>query len=131
MCKRILSNWWPAVLMMACIYALSSRPASALPNLGWADALVKKSGHVLGYALLAVSYWKAMTWKPRLWWLAWVMASAYGVTDELHQMLVQGRHATPWDVVLFDSPGAALGLWIAWRLSQRGHRAEAEAAPRS
>ena len=129
--KRLLADWWPAVLMMACIYAVSSRPASALPNLGWADALVKKGGHVLGYGALALSYWRAMEWKPRAWWMAWVLAGTYGGTDELHQMFVQGRHASPWDVVLFDAPGAALGLWVAWRLVRTRHRAKANSAARS
>lgn len=111
--ERVLMNAWPALLVMAAIFALSSRPASSLPNLGWADAVVKKGGHVLGYAVLATCYWKALEWKRAVWWLAWLMAGAYGVTDELHQVLVAGRHASAWDIVLFDAPGPLLGLWIA------------------
>ena len=122
--KRQLASWWPAVLMMALIFALSSRPSSALPNLGWADAIVKKGGHVLGYGALAACYWRALGWKPRLWWLAWVMAAAYGITDEVHQVYVAGRHPSGWDVILFDAPGAALGLWYARRRLRVRHLAD-------
>ena len=73
---------------------------------------MKKGGHVLGYALLGASYWRALEWNPRLKRLAWLMAVGYAVTDELHQVLVAGRHASAWDVILFDAPGALIGLWI-------------------
>ncbi|HET6846561.1 MAG TPA: VanZ family protein [Anaerolineales bacterium] len=111
--KTGLGRWWPALLLMGAIFALSSRPSSTLPNLGWADAAVKKGGHVIGYGALAASYWRGFRWRPRLWWLAWALAVVYGLTDEMHQLSVPGRHASGWDVVLFDAPGAAVGLWLA------------------
>jgi hypothetical protein len=36
----------------------SSQPSEQLPN-SWADRLIKKTGHVLGYAMLA-GYWYAL-----------------------------------------------------------------------
>jgi VanZ family protein len=123
--KRLLARWWLAALMMALIFALSSRPSSALPQFGWADTIVKKGGHVVGYGALAAGYWRALGWKPRLWWLALAMAVAFGMTDELHQVFVAGRHHSGWDVILFDAPGAALGLWLARRLSRARRLADA------
>jgi hypothetical protein len=113
--RPVLHDWWPSALVMAVIFGLSARPADALPIFGWADVFVKKGGHMLGYALLAAAYWKALRWKPRGAWMAWILAVAYGMSDELHQLLVPGRHASIWDVILFDATGAAIGLWIARR----------------
>ena len=62
--RRVLVNWWPAACVMAAIFALSAQPSDALPDLGWADALIKKGGHVLGYGALASAYWRALGWKP-------------------------------------------------------------------
>lgn len=41
------------------------------------------------------------------------LASAYGVTDEFHQLFVEGRFCDPkdWGV---DTAGAALGALVAW-----------------
>ncbi len=117
--KQMLKNWWPAVLLMAVIFGLSSQPSGALPNFGWADTLVKKGGHLAGYGALSVSYWRAFGWKASRLWPAWVLAVVYGMSDELHQILVSGRHASAVDVFLFDSAGAVLGLWLVhWALQR-------------
>src|SRR5215475_8438345 len=112
--KKIL-NWLPALLMMVVIFWFSSQPNTSLPNFSWADQLVKKSGHMIGYALLAVSYWFGWDKQRDKWWLAWVLALLYALTDEYHQSFTPGRHPTIWDVVLFDNLGALIGLWLANR----------------
>jgi VanZ family protein len=123
---RVLAGWWPAALVMAVIFLLSSRPADALPNLGWADILIKKGGHVLGYAVLAVTYWRGMDWQPPRLWFAWTLAAVYGFSDEIHQSFVAGRGASAWDVILFDAPGALLGLWSARNALRRGMTSQEE-----
>ena len=80
--------------------------------------LVKKSGHVAGYALLAICNWRGLEWKRDRRWLAWLLAVAYAATDELHQSFVPGRHPSVWDVMVFDNLGALLGLWLAARVIQ-------------
>lgn len=50
--------------------------------------------------------------------LAVVIASAYGVTDEFHQLFVPGRACDPVDW-LVDTAGATLGALIAWRALRR------------
>jgi VanZ family protein len=40
---------------------------------------------------------------------AWVLAVAYAISDELHQITVPTRVGSPWDVVV-DAAGAACGL---------------------
>ena len=110
--KRI-QDWIPALLMMAVIFWFSSQPADKLPVFSWADAIVKKSGHVVGYALLAFSYWHALGINKNKHWLAWLFVILYALTDEFHQSYVPGRHPSIWDVLIFDNFGALISLWLA------------------
>jgi len=96
---------------MGLIFWFSSQPSEVLPNFNWADKLVKKSGHVIEYALLTYSYWFALGKDPKQRWVVWFMAILYAATDEYHQLFVQGRHASAWDVLIFDNIGALISLW--------------------
>ena len=103
-------HWGPAVIIMAVIFLASSTPSRDLPNFGWLDLLVKKGGHMLGYALLAVAYLRAAgSTDRRAYLLAFVGALLFAVSDEFHQSYTAGRHPSPLDV-LVDSTGALLGL---------------------
>ena len=103
--------WGPVVLHAAIIFALSSIPdLGALPG-GVSD----KSGHSIGYALLGMLLLRALaggrlrgvTWGRAL--LTIVLATLYGMSDELHQSYVPGRDADRLDVVA-DCIGAAAGV---------------------
>lgn len=98
--------------MMALIFLISAQPSSHLPNFSWADALVKKGGHVIGYAILAFTYWRALEFNGNKRWVAWLLAILYALTDEFHQSFVNGRHSTVWDVMLFDNFGTLSSLWL-------------------
>ena len=94
------------------IFFFSSRSASDLPNFDRADPVIKKSGHIVGYALLALSYWRAFKYEWGKQGLAWYFTVLYAITDEFHQLFVQGRGASIWDVLLFDNLGALIALWL-------------------
>lgn len=111
--KKGILNWTLALVIMAAIFLLSSQPSHDLPNFGLVDVLIKKSGHMLGYGLLALSYWNALGGGERKRMAAWLLAVLYAVTDEVHQSFVPGRHASIWDVVIFDNLGAIVSLWVA------------------
>jgi len=111
--KMAIWNWLPTLLMMGIIFWFSSQPSPDLPNFNWADRIVKKSGHVIGYAVLALCYWYALGLKPEKRWTAWLLAILYALTDEFHQSFVVGRHSSIWDVLIFDNFGALLSLWLA------------------
>lgn len=121
MMKKV-SRYIPAAIMMAAIFTFSSIPLRDLPNFSWADVVVKKGGHMIGYGLLALSYWfalkpeKGKNWK---YWLAWVLAILYATTDEFHQSFVPGRHPSPIDVLVFDNLGAAIALFLASRIQKQ------------
>jgi len=108
-----LRKWLPALIVMGTIFWLSSQPSDDLPDFDWADRIVKKGGHILGYAILAWSYLRGLDMQPRKRWLAWLLAMIYAVTDELHQSFVPGRYSSVWDVVIFDNLGALISLWVA------------------
>jgi VanZ family protein len=108
---QIVLRWLPALLVMLMIFLFSARPSSDLPDFGWADRIIKKTGHIIGYALLALSYWQVFQFKRGKQWLAWAFAILYAVTDEFHQSFVPGRGASVWDVVIFDNLGALVSLY--------------------
>ena len=100
---------------MASIFFFSSRPLDDLPNFDFLDDFVKKSGHVIGYGLLAFSYLHGSNRRDRkYYYAAWLLAVLYALTDEYHQSFVAGRNASIWDVVLFDNLGASLALYYTF-----------------
>jgi VanZ family protein len=110
----------PALLIALGIFALSSR--SHLPDPGGRPELSAIAGHLVAYGALAIAVFLPL---ERLGvpartaaLLAIGLAVGYGITDELHQAFVSGRHADPWDL-LADAVGAvvsvALTFW--WRRS--------------
>jgi VanZ family protein len=110
---RSLLPWLPAIGMMIIIFLASNTPARDIPNFGPLDMVIKKAGHMLGYALLALAYWYGLGFKKHAWWLALVLAILYAMTDEFHQVFIPGRHASWVDVFGFDGGGAALALLVS------------------
>jgi len=107
--------WGPVVLQLALIFA-----ASSIQNLGQLPGgMSDKSGHSIGYALLAFLLVRAFA-RGRLRDVTWlsvavaiVAATLYGISDEFHQLFVPGRSADRYDV-LADCVGATLGAALGW-----------------
>jgi VanZ family protein len=110
--KVHVSKWLPALLMMLVIFWFSAQPASEIPTFDWAEGIIKKGGHMVGYGLLAVSYWRAFDFKEEKRWLAWLLAVLYALTDEFHQSFVPGRNPWIWYFVVFYNIGAWIALWL-------------------
>jgi len=104
---------------MAVIFWFSSQPNTKLPDFNLWDKVIKKAGHVTGYALLGVSYWYGLGLKKEKRWLAWLLVLLYACTDEYHQSFVLGRHPSVWDVLIFDNAGALIGIWLAGKWSNK------------
>lgn len=74
--------------------------------------VVKKGGHVLGYALLGTTFWFGLGFEKKQLWLAWFLAVLYASSDEFHQSFTFGRHPSWVDVLLFDGGGALMALLL-------------------
>ncbi|MEO8356112.1 MAG: VanZ family protein [Chloroflexota bacterium] len=116
--KNPILRWTPAVLMMLVIFLFSARPSTDV-IFSLFNRVVYKGGHVIGYALLALSYWRAFGFRDDKRWLAWLMALLYAVTDEYHQSFVPGRHAIAFDILVYDNIGALTSLWLAGRFMKQ------------
>ncbi|MDQ0339814.1 VanZ family protein [Caldalkalibacillus uzonensis] len=115
-------RWIPAIAWMGLIFYLSSRTGEEIQSmfpmfdrLDW--------GHFVAYFILGLAYWFALQgyalneWKRKGW--AVLLSFCYGVSDEIHQAFVPGRHPDPLDVVN-DVLGATLAMlmvygWRKWR----------------
>ena len=112
-----LDLWLPPFVLMGVIFAFSAQP-SLDSGLGLIDQVGRKLIHFGEYALLSFLWWRALasvTNPRRAAVLAFVIASAYAVTDEYHQTFVDGRHGNAVDW-LIDTAGAAV---VALRLAGR------------
>jgi len=123
-------RWWIlAGLYMAGLFALSSVPddkcepfiAEYLP-----PPKVQNALHVPVYAGLAFLMWRGLGGpRRRAALLAAALTTAYGVTDEVHQMFVVGRTAS-----VTDALANALGAFaVAGFAALRGRAATAPDAP--
>lgn len=140
-------TWGPVIGLMVLIFAASSlpklppdAPGAAFYFSGWMpvfpapwEAIIKKSGHLIVYALLAASLWRALRSHRlpvrRAALLTAVIALAYAVSDEWHQSFVAGRRASALDVAI-DAAGIGLALLIALaRARRRAHVVRPPDAP--
>lgn len=104
------------VAAMATLWWLSSQEPEPQPH-STARALFHNSMHVIAYGCLAASIWLAWSRHPvatlHVWRSrgAWLLASLYGVVDELHQSYVPGRVCSFADFAS-DAVGAALAVVV-------------------
>jgi VanZ family protein len=118
---------------MALIWTLSSFSLGALavPEVSFGD----KAVHLLEFAGLAslLTHAATATWPTRSAWrlvaVVTLIATAWGVLDEIHQSFVPGRSADLLDIVA-DQLGAWLGvsLFLLWRRRRDGRSEPAATA---
>ena len=113
--KKIL-RWLPAAVVVCLIFIASATHGSDLPQLGSFDLFVKKGGHMIGYALLAMAcFWAAYGDTKnmiRSVIISLSIAIAYAALDEYHQSFRPGRYPSVTDVGI-DAVGAIIGVGIA------------------
>lgn len=119
----------PAILWAMAIFGFSSLPGSAIPNLSiFSQDKLLHAGVFFVFAFLVYRSFQAQKRLPSLsrhagiWTL--VVATVYGVIDEVHQVFVSGRSADYRDVAA-DAVGALSLLslmWILKRLQKRRDR---------
>jgi VanZ family protein len=103
--------------------ALQSSPASpTLPVSPTVDPL--KVGHGIGYFCLGMAVLYALGTNSR-WYpgIALLLCSLYAVTDEVHQIFVPGRSASPRDILIdtcaaLGGVAVLLGGWVLGNLNK-------------
>jgi VanZ family protein len=114
---RRLRAWLPAAFVAATIFALSSVPGLHVTT-GTTELVLRKSAHMAVFGLLALGCLRGLAAEGlvgrRALGGAWALATAYAVSDELHQSTVRDRHGAPLDV-LIDATGAAVALALVTR----------------
>src|SRR5262245_43511355 len=100
---------------MGLIFILSAQPSGG--EHPWWEVIVRKLGHVTGYALLTLLWtWALQGAVRRPILVAVAISLAYACSDEYHQTFVRGRTGTPVDVGV-DAIGMALAVW--WMTRRR------------
>jgi VanZ family protein len=133
--KPITLGWWAIILAWAgLIFYLSTQtfsPGFSRGLLAWTlqllhlrvspgtfrllHAFVSRLAHLTEYAIFASLLYGCpgektpWLWRPRRAVVCILVAAAYSLTDEFHQLFVPGRHASLRDCGL-DTIGAALAM---------------------
>ena len=138
-----LKYWLPLLIWMALIFIGSTNLMSAEqtsriigPLLRWlkpdisgqaiaeAQFFVRKSAHVIEYAILAMLFWRALRAALRststllIGAGALIVSALFAVLDEFHQSFVATRTASESDV-LIDICGAIMALAICHLFARR------------
>jgi VanZ family protein len=129
---------WMAVIFVGSTDLGSTRHTSRIigPFLRWfkpdvsdetisvVQAVVRKTGHVSEYAVLALLLCRARRiaralggWSWREFGIVIACCAAYASTDEFHQLFVSSRQASVIDVMI-DTCGASAGMFLLWGLGR-------------
>jgi VanZ family protein len=102
--------------MMVLIFIASGTPGDEVPDFGTIDLIVKKGGHMTGYALLAIACFFAAYGDfknvTRSAVLSLCISIVYAASDEFHQSFTPDRFPSVIDVGI-DTAGAIIGIGIA------------------
>lgn len=114
---KLLLRWGPVIGWMGVIFYLSHQPATSLEKMlpffnrffPWMESF--NWGHFLAYFILALCMLLALGtrfnhWKGKV--VVVIICTLYGMTDEVHQLFVEGRH---FDLV--DIRNDAIGAMLA------------------
>lgn len=110
--KKLAVLWLPVFLWAGLIYYVSSISSLISPFGKW-DFILRKSAHVLEYAVLSYLLLRAFCgYRPKgikQISAALFLAVLYAFSDEYHQSFVTGRFCSLTDVFI-DCAGCLLGL---------------------
>ncbi len=85
------------------------------------NIILRKTGHVVAFALLAIFFVLALRGKRKYLLYGWLLATSYGAIDEWHQSFIPARDGRVIDVFV-NSFGALLGvifIFVMLRLAER------------
>lgn len=116
--RQFLLRWGPVGIWAAVIFTLSSFSTIPKAEIIWWDFVLKKTAHVLEYAVFyflltrAITHTSPTRFWPRnftnkQWLVALIIGILYAASDEFHQSFVPGRTPKVTDIG-FDTVGMLL-----------------------
>ena len=120
---KIIISWALVIICMAVIFSLSAQTAGKssevsgqlifMMKLNISQDFIRTVAHFLEYTGLAVLIFNALyqTFGYQRPFVALIVSSLYAVSDEIHQLFVEGRAFQVSDIVI-DSLGAAGGIIV-------------------
>lgn len=113
--SQLLKYWTPVLLWAGAIFAFSSFPTGTASKIVWSDFILKKTAHVIEYAIFTTLLYRAFLAygmdKNRAAITSVLIAIVYGLSDEYHQTFIAGRTGKIRDVG-FDTIGACLAILL-------------------
>ncbi|OGM66665.1 hypothetical protein A2985_04570 [Candidatus Woesebacteria bacterium RIFCSPLOWO2_01_FULL_43_11] len=116
---KLLRFWLPPTIWALAIFLFSTFPTAPVSQVYWREFLVKKSAHIIEYAILTIALYRAFRGygveRGNSAIFSIFISVIYGATDEFHQSFTPGREPRVRDVV-FDTIGALLAIYSLWNL---------------
>ncbi len=113
--KFILTYYAPVIIWALIIFSFSAKTTPAVSVVHWQDFLIKKTIHVIEYAIFTVLLFRAFKNSAvninNAFLYSFLIAIMYGATDEFHQSFTPGREPRIRDV-FFDGTGSALMIYL-------------------
>lgn len=121
--KNFFKYWLPPIIWAAAIFTLSSIPDLRSGLLTFWDVVLRKTAHMLEYAILAallarVGFSREQKGKIKIYAVVIFGVLIYALTDEWHQTYVPGRTGSIIDV-LIDTAGGVIGALLHLRIRQQ------------
>ena len=117
--KKYAFLWLPVIAWAVVIFSFSNYPTTRASEIHWQDFIVKKTAHIVEYAILTTLLYRALLGgkisKIKAGYVSIAIAIIYAITDEFHQSFVPGREATLRDV-LFDTLGSVAAIYYIQHL---------------
>lgn len=109
----------PVLLWAMVVFLFSSYPTNQASEIHWQDFAIKKTAHMVEYAVFSILVFRALvnTGMERTSALKYALLFSvlYGTTDEYHQSFTPGREPHVRDII-FDTIGASLATYYIWKL---------------
>lgn len=106
-------KYFPPILWMAVIFALSSIPGSRLPKQPF--PYFTELAHVAEYSILGILWYRVL--KSKIFLILGI-SMLYAVSDEIHQLFVPFRQFSILDMAA-DTAGICIGVIVGMRLYLR------------
>jgi VanZ family protein len=134
---NFLRAWWPALFWAAIIFVMSTDRFSSehtkwffAPVIHWlvpsltprqierVHHYVRKCAHFVEYFLFCLLLFRSVRGNAKGWRWSWglkalFIAAGYSALDEVHQIFVASRQASPYDSLL-DTCGAFAAVVVLW-----------------